>query len=136
MSEKSFDPRLLGALDLAFVGDGVYSLLVRAMIARQGSRPVGEMHRLAVEVVNASAQAAAYDRIAEQLTEEEQGVYRRARNSGAHPPKNANHADYAKATGLEALFGYLYLAGRRDRIEELFRACLAEPGETEEGGEA
>lgn len=124
MSGK-FDPKMLSALDLAFVGDGVYGLLVREMLARDGSRPVGELHRMAVAYVNATAQAAAYDRIAPLLTEQEQAVYRRGRNGGAHPPKNANPGDYAKATGLEALFGYLYLNGAQERVRELFEAITA-----------
>lgn len=124
MSGK-FDPKMLSALDLAFVGDGVYGLLVREMLARDGSRPVGELHRMAVAYVNATAQAAAYDRIAPLLTEQEQAVYRRGRNGGAHPPKNAVPGDYAKATGLEALFGYLYLNGAQERVRELFEAITA-----------
>ncbi len=124
MCEDSFDPRLLSALDLAFVGDGVYGLLVREMLARQGSRPVGEMHKMAVSYVNASAQAAAYEIIAPSLTEAEQGVFRRARNGGAHPPRHADPGDYAKATGLEALFGYLYLKGEQERVRELFTAII------------
>ena len=114
MSGK-FDPKMLSALDLAFVGDGVYGLLVREMLARDGSRPVGELHRMAV----------AYDRIAPLLTKQEQAVYRRGRNGGAHPPKNADPGHYAKATGLEALFGYLYLNGSQERARELFEAITA-----------
>ena len=64
---ENFDPKMLNALDLAFVGDGVYGLLVREKLAREGSRPVGELHRMAVEYVNATAQAAAYDSIAAQI---------------------------------------------------------------------
>lgn len=105
--------------------DGVYGLLVREMLARDGSRPVGELHRMAVAYVNATAQAAAYDRIAPLLTEQEQAVYRRGRNGGAHPPKNADPGHYAKATGLEALFGYLYLNGAQERARELFEAITA-----------
>lgn len=96
MTEKQFDPKMLNALDLAFVGDGVYGLLVREMLAKQGSRPVGELHRMAVEYVNATAQAAAYDRIAPMLTEQEQAVFRRGRNGGAHPRRNADPGHYAK----------------------------------------
>ena len=114
MSGK-FDPKMLSALDLAFVGDGVYGLLVREMLARDGSRPVGELHRM----------AAAYDRIAPLLTEQEQAEYRRGRTGGAHPPKNADPGHYAKATGLEALFGYLYLNGAQERTRELFEAITA-----------
>lgn len=124
MTEKQFDPKMLNALDLAFVGDGVYGLLVREMLAKQGSRPVGELHRMAVEYVNATAQAAAYDRIAPMLTEQEQAVFRRGRNGGAHPPKNADPGHYAKATGLEALFGYLYLCGEQQRLRALFAVIV------------
>lgn len=126
MTEKAFDPKQLNALDLAFVGDGVYGLLVRERLARGGSRPVGELHRMAVGYVNAASQAAAYDCIAPLLTESEQAIYRRGRNGGAHPPKNANPGDYAKATGLEALFGYLYLNGERQRLRELFERIAAQ----------
>ena len=117
MSGK-FDPKMLSALDLAFVGDGVYGLLVREMLARDGSRPVGN------DIIP-ELQAAAYDRIAPLLTEQEQAVYRRGRNGGAHPPKNADPGHYAKATGLEALFGYLYLNGAQERARELFEAITA-----------
>ena len=121
---ENFDPKMLNALDLAFVGDGVYGLLVREILAREGSRPVGELHRMAVEYVNATAQAAAYDSIAALLTEREQAIYRRGRNGGAHPPKNADPGHYAKATGVEALFGYLYLNGEQERLQELFAAIV------------
>lgn len=123
MSGK-FDPKMLSALDLAFVGDGVYGLLVREMLARDGSRPVGELHRMAVAYVNATAQAAAYDRIAPLLTKQEQAVFRRGRNGGAHPPRNADPGHYAKATGLEALFGYLHLCGEQQRLRALFAAIV------------
>lgn len=98
MSGK-FDPKMLSALDLAFVGDGVYGLLVREMLARDGSRPVGELHRMAVAYVNATAQAAAYDRIAPLLTKQEQAVYRRGRNGGAHPPKTPTRATMPRRPG-------------------------------------
>lgn len=132
MTEKCFDPRMLSPLDLAFVGDGVYGLLVREHIAAQGSRPVGEMHCLAVQLVNATAQAGAYDCISPALSEEEQAIFRRGRNGGAHPPRNANPGDYAKATGLEALFGYLHLSGRQERVRELFAMILV--ASAEKGG--
>lgn len=128
MSETKFEPRSLSGLDLAFVGDGVYELLVREYLARQGSRPVGELHRMAVSFVNASAQAKAYEVISPMLTEGEQAIFRRGRNSGAHPPRNANPGDYARATGFEALFGYLHLAGEQQRIRELFAAIIEQEG--------
>ena len=110
------DPALLSPLTLAFVGDGVYGLMVREHLACEANRPVGQLHRASVDMVRAEAQAAAYDRIAPLLTEEEEAVYRRGRN--AHTSRNS--PEYHKATGLEALWGYLYLAGRRDRLKELF----------------
>ena len=83
MNDRQIEPKMLSALDLAFVGDGVYGLMVRAHLARGGSRPVGELHRMAVDYVNAAAQAAAYDRICPELTEQEQAIFRRGRNGGA-----------------------------------------------------
>ncbi len=112
----------LSPLALAFVGDGVYSLLVREHLLGQANRPVGELHRLAVERVRAEAQAAAARRLADHLTEEEQAVFKRGRN--AHSTRTG--ADYHQATGLESLFGYLYLAGRSKRVQELFSLCLEE----------
>ena len=126
MNDRQIEPKMLSALDLAFVGDGVYGLMVRAHLARGGSRPVGELHRRAVDYVNAAAPAAAYDRIGPELTEQEQAIFRRGRNGGAHPPKNADPGDYAKATGLEALFGYLYLNDEEQRLRELFGKIVAE----------
>lgn len=129
MVTESFDAKMLGALDLAFVGDGVYGLLVREHLARQGSRPVGELHRMAVGFVNASAQASAYTVIHPLLTEQEEAVFRRGRNGGAHPPKNADPGDYAKATGLEALFGWLYLSGQEERARALFQTIVSQKNE-------
>ena len=116
---------MLSALDLAFVGGRGVRPAGAGNAGPDGSRPVGELHRMAVAYVNATAQAAAYDRIAPLLTEQEQAVYRRGRNGGAHPPKNADPGHYAKATGLEALFGYLYLNGAQERARELFEAITA-----------
>ena len=129
MVTESFDAKMLGALDLAFVGDSVYGLLVREHLARQGSRPVGELHRMAVEFVNASAQASAYEALRPLLTEQEEAVFRRGRNGGAHPPKNADPGDYAKATGLEALFGWLYLSGQEERARALFQTIVSQKNE-------
>ena len=84
MNDRQIEPKMLSALDLAFVGDGVYGLMVRAHLARGGSRPVGELHRMAVDYVNAAAQAAAYDRICPELTEQEQAIFRRGRAEIRH----------------------------------------------------
>ena len=107
-------------LALAFVGDGVYELMVRERLVCQANRPVNELHKQAVAMVRAEAQAAAMDAILPRLTEEEAAVFRRGRN--AHTARSGG--DYHRATGLEALFGYLYLRWETDRIRELFEAAF------------
>ena len=114
-------PSSLSPLTLAFVGDGVYGLMVREHLACEANRPVGTLHKASVEFVRAEAQAAAVERILPLLSEEEEAVFRRGRN--AHTTRNS--PEYHRATGLEALFGYLYLAGRRDRLRALFREAMA-----------
>jgi ribonuclease-3 family protein len=114
---------LPGSLELAYLGDTVYDLYVRSHLVEQGGR-VGKMHRQAIRLVCAKAQAAALVRIQDELTEEEADVVRRARNVHQSPPKNADPADYQKATGLEALIGYLYAAGREERLGELLNKAL------------
>ena len=119
---QDIDLHTLSPLALAFVGDGVYSLLVRERLLSQANRPVNELHSQSVRDVRAEAQAAAMTRLLPLLTEEEEAVFKRGRN--AHSVRTG--ADYHRATGLEALFGYLYLAGRSDRIRELFARCVEE----------
>jgi len=117
---QKLDLHTLSPLALAFVGDGVYSLMVRERLLSQANRPVADLHRLAVREVRAEAQAAAMDRLLPHLTEEEEAVFKRGRN--AHSTRTG--AEYHRATGLESLFGYLYLAGRIDRVRELFALCV------------
>lgn len=113
-------------LTLAFVGDGVYDLLVRSYLVRQANRPVGELNRRKVALVNCKSQARFARLIMDSLSEKELAVYKRGRNAAPKcTPKNGSVADYHSATGLEALFGYLYLNGERDRIEELFEMILS-----------
>lgn len=116
------DIHTLSPLALAFVGDGVYSLMVRERLLSQANRPVNDLHRLAVAEVRAEAQAAAIKRILPVLTEQEEAVFKRGRN--AHTARSG--ADYHNATGLEALFGYLYLSDQIDRVRELFALCMEE----------
>ena len=105
---------------LAFVGDAVYGLMVRQRLA-QINRPIGEMHRLSVEYVNANAQAEAFKIIEPLLTEEELTQFKHGRNLHTnHVPKNSSQAQYHAATGVESLFGFLHLSGRKERLEELF----------------
>ena len=119
---QDIDLHTLSPLALAFVGDGVYSLMVRERLLSEANRPVSDLHRLAVREVRAEAQATAMAKILPLLTEEEEAVFKRGRN--AHTARSG--ADYHRATGLESLFGYLYLAGRIDRVRELFALCVEE----------
>ena len=110
------DVHTVSPLSLAYVGDGVYELMVREHLLCQANRPSGELHRLSVAAVRAEAQAAAIERLMPHLTEREIAVYKRGRN--AHTARTGS--DYHSATGFEALWGYLYLDGQRDRLTELF----------------
>lgn len=113
----------ISMLGLAHVGDGVYELLTRTMLCRQGHSAVGELHRLTVARVKAPAQARAAEKLLPLLTEEELAVYKRGRNAHVHGvPQHADVGDYHAATGLEALFGWLYLLGRLERIQQLYDA--------------
>ena len=113
-------------MTLAFLGDAVFELLVRESLVSQGNRPSKQHHQLAVGKVCAVAQSQAYGLLEEQLNQEELAILKRGRN--AHPghlPKHADPADYRRATGVEALFGYLYLKGELPRILELYHFLQA-----------
>ena len=114
------DVRTLSPLALAFVGDGVYELMVRETLLSQANRPNGALHRMAVSLVRAEAQAEAMERLLPYLSEEETAVYRRGRN--AHTARTGS--DYHSATGLETLCGYLYLSGNIDRVRALFALAM------------
>ena len=112
-------------LGLAHMGDGVYEVLVRAWLCSRGDRTVRRLHQDTVELVKASAQAAFAEKILPHLTEEETAYYRRGKNTHTHgAPKAASPKEYAMATGLETLFGALYLMGRRERLNELFHLMM------------
>ena len=114
-------------LALALIGDGVYELLCRTYLCTQGDQTVLKLHKDTVNMVKAPAQAKYAELLKEHLTEEEMDFYRRGKNAHTHAaPKAATRAEYAKATGLEALFGALYLLGRTDRLMELFALCVEE----------
>lgn len=118
-------PELLSPLALAFVGDGVYELLAREYLLSRGNAPVGRLHSRTVELVSAAAQSDAYERIAPLLSPEEEGIYRRGRNANTtRCPKHTEPAVYRRATGVEALFGWLYLTGRVARANQLFGVIL------------
>ena len=105
---------------LAYIGDAVYELMVRTKILESGNAPVQKLHQMTVHHVCASAQAEGYHQIETLLTEEESAIFRRGRNTHNNIPKNADPATYRAATGLEALFGYLYVKGDTLRLEQLF----------------
>ena len=108
-------------LGLAHIGDGVFEVLCRAWLCGHGGLSVGRLHADTVKLVKAGAQAKFADRMLELLTDEELSYYRRGKNSHVHQvPRSASPKDYAKATGVEALFGALYLMGRTERINEIF----------------
>ena len=119
------DVNRISMLGLAHVGDGVYELLVRSRLCTEGHLAIQDLHRTTVRYVNATAQAGAAERILPQLSDEEAAVYRRGRNAKVHGvPQNASVAAYHSATGLEALFGWLYLTGRHERLSQLFALAM------------
>lgn len=119
--DKDVNAKQLSPLNLAFIGDCIYEILVREMLVTAANRPVNDLHRESVKFVSAKAQTAAFEKIKDMLTEEETAIYKRGRNAKAgHSPKSATEGEYHCATGVEALFGYLYLTEQTDRIKELF----------------
>ena len=112
-------------LGLAHIGDGVYELLCRSYLCAGGKHTVGNLHRETVQLVKATTQAKLVDKILPLLQEQELAYYRRGKNAHVHAvPKGATPAEYAKATGLEALMGALYLAGETERINQLFHVMM------------
>jgi len=112
-------------LSLALVGDGVYELMCRTYLCTKGDHNVLHLHKDTVNMVNATAQARFAEKLLPFLTEEEQTFFRRGKNTHTHAaPKAATKQDYAKATGLECLFGALYLQGKTDRLNELFAIII------------
>ena len=115
------NPKLLSPSTLAFVGDAVYGLYVRTALS-EVNRPSGELHRLSVKLVNAAAQAKAFLLISDMLNEDEMAIFKRGRNFRTNSkPQSASGGEYHTATGLECLFGYLYLKGESSRTDELFK---------------
>ena len=112
-------------LGLAHMGDCVFEILCRGYLCAKGGKTVGNLHKDTIHMVKATSQAKFVDKLLPLLTEEEMSYYRRGKNSHVHAvPKSATPAEYAKATGLEALFGALYLLGRTERINELFKTVM------------
>ena len=112
-------------LGLAHMGDCAFEILCRAYLCARGGKNVGKLHSDTIQMVKATSQAKFADKLLPLLSQEELAYYRRGKNSHVHGvPKSATPAEYAKATGLEALFGALYLMGRTERLNELFQAVI------------
>ena len=119
--------RAISSIGLAHVGDGVYELMCRSYLVGCGDKTVLKLHRDTVDLVKATTQAKFADKLKPLLTEDELAYFRRGKNSHTHAaPKSASPQEYAKATGLETLFGALYLLGRTDRLNELFSILMNE----------
>lgn len=122
---KKQDIRTYSPLTLAYIGDGVFDLIIRTVVVDKGNTSPNELHRHTSSIVKAHTQALMAEALMEELTEEEHDVYRRGRNAKSFTTaKNATVADYRKATGFEALMGYLYLEDRFDRAVYLSRRAL------------
>ena len=119
------DINAISNLGLAHMGDCVFEILCRAYLCAKGGKNVGNLHRDTINMVKATSQAKFADKLLPHLNEEELSWYRRGKNSHVHAvPKSCTPAEYAKATGLEALFGALYLSGQTGRINELFKLVM------------
>ncbi len=121
------DIRTYSPLTLAYIGDGIYDLVIRTLMVRHGNCQPNKLHKRTSALVKAASQAEMIDKIQDSLTEEELSVYRRGRNAKSYTmAKNATMKDYRKATGFEALMGYLYLKEETERMIALIKAGLGE----------
>lgn len=119
------NPKEAAPLILAYIGDAVYEVVIRQISASKGNRPVTKLHKETIKYVNAEKQARMAESIICNLTEEEMLIYKRGKNSKPQTSaKNASPADYQKATGFEALIGYLYLSEQTDRMLELINDAI------------
>ncbi len=133
----ALDPRLVSTAALAYLGDSVVEISVRELLVEKGISDSRRLNAEALQYVTAGAQASAVKKILPFLTEEEDAVYHRGRNIGhTNVPKRATVAEYRMATGFEALFGYLYLCGRGERIAELFHMAYEEGKESQNQNES
>lgn len=126
---KEVDIKAYSPLTLAYIGDCIYDVIIRTVVVERGNRTANKLHKTTVKYVNAGTQAAMIEALQEHLTQEEVVVYRRGRNAKSYSTaKNATVGDYRKATGMEALLGYLYLTDRLERAIELVKQGLEEIG--------
>ena len=131
---KEADIRTYSPLTLAYIGDGIFDLVIRSVVVGQGNAKANTLHYRTSHIVKAHTQAEIIHKLLPHLTDEEQAVYRRGRNANSHTmAKNATVSDYRKATGFEALMGYLYLTDQMERMMFLIKKGLAELGEIPSG---
>lgn len=122
---KSIDPNTYSPLNLAYIGDSVFDVVVKTVMVGRGNCPVNKLHNRTSEIVKAVSQAKIVDFLKDKLTEEEANILRRGRNAKPYTKaKNASYGEYCKATGLEALTGYLYLKGETNRLVELIKMSM------------
>ena len=122
---KEVDIRTYSPLTFAYIGDAIYDLIIRTIVVEKGNTSANKLHHQTIKYVSAPAQAQLIESILDQLTEEELAVYKRGRNAKSYTmAKNATVNEYKKATGLEALVGYLYLCDRMERVLELTKIGL------------
>ena len=123
---KEVDMKAYSPLTLAYIGDAAYELVIRTMVVEKGNRQASQLHRLTTSYVKAQAQTAMIEALEPELTAEELAIYKRGRNAKSYTSaKNASILDYRKATGLEALIGYLYLSGREERVLFLIKEGIS-----------
>ncbi|WP_072449579.1 Mini-ribonuclease 3 [Blautia sp. Marseille-P3201T] len=121
------DIRTYSPLTLAYIGDAIYELVIRTILVEKGNTQVNKLHQRASKLVKASAQSEIIEKLKPYLTEEETGIFKRGRNAKSFTmAKNASMSDYRRATGFEALMGYLYLTEQWDRMLELIKIGITE----------
>lgn len=126
---REIDIRTYSPLALAYIGDAIYDLVIRTIVVERGNTSANNLHKKAVRYVNAVTQAQMIEALQDELSEEERTVYKRGRNAKSYTTaKNASVIDYRKATGFEALCGYLYLTGKQERMLVLIRTAIERVG--------
>lgn len=126
---KNVDLRTYSPLTMAYIGDAIYDLVIRTVVVERGNRSANDLHRQTIQFVKAGTQAKMIEALADLLTEEEAEIYRWGRNAKFYTKaKNASLGEYRRATGMEALLGYLYMAGRTERLLELVQEGITRIG--------
>lgn len=122
---KNIDLQTVSMQTLAFIGDAVYNVYIRCYLASHSNVKTGMLHKESIKYVSAKGQSHTIDDILDMLTEEEKSIYKRGRNTNiATVSKNVDVVNYKRATGFEALIGYLYVKGNKDRLDELVKICI------------